>query len=363
MLIDHVEASVHEIAVPLPLLESKEERRRFVICRVVLDSGEEGYGVTGGFLPTAIRTALEQEFLPVLRGMDARNTEAVHERAWKVLNPRFQGGVWSMALSALDIALWDAVGRATGRTIAQMLGGARDWAPSYVTFGFGEYDIEQLVEAALIQKREGHNRLKFVVGVQPGGWVEDARRARAVRSAVGDDTELMIDANQMLTPGEALHLCRAVEDLGITWFEEPLQQNDARQLAELRARTTIPISAGQNEGHRWRLRDLLGSGAVDIIQPNVAFCGGYTEGRKVAHAAQMFNVPVANGGGWPHLNMHLIAGLMNGWRVEYHLGMQRAGEWIFKDPPRPDGDIVRIPAAPGLGMDVDTDRLRESRVA
>src|SRR3546814_6743292 len=94
-------------------------------------------------------------------------------------------------------------------------------------------------------------------------------------------------------------LCRAIEDCNITWFEEPLHQNDARALADLRMHTRIPLAAGQMEGHRWRLRELVDNQAVDILQPNVCFCGGYTEARKAAHLAQAFNLPIANGGGWP----------------------------------------------------------------
>src|SRR3546814_17465311 len=83
------------------------------------------------------------------------------------------------------------------------------------------------------------------------------------------------------------------------------------------------------EGHRWRLREFVEHQAVDILQPNVTYCGGYTEARKVAHLAQIYNLPIANGGGWPLFNMHLLAGMMNGWIVEWHLGMVAVGETLF----------------------------------
>ncbi len=160
-------------------------------------------------------------------------------------------------------------------------------------------------------------------------------------------------------------LCRAVEDARLTWFEEPLHQNDARALADLRRHTGVPISAGQMEGHRWRLRELVEHQAVDILQPNCCYNGGYTETRKVAHLAQVYNLPIANGGGWPRFNMHTMAGLMNGWYVEFHLGMKFVEDLIFVDPPEPDptDNTVRIPEAPGLGLEINREALDDTRLA
>ncbi len=174
--------------------------------------------------------------------------------------------------------------------------------------------------------------------------------------------QLMIDANYMFQPVETRLLCRAIEDCNIFWFEEPLHQNDARALADLRSKTKIPIAAGQMEGHRWRLRELVEMQAVDVLQPNCVYNGGYTETRKVAHLAQIYNLPIANGGGWPLFNMHTMAGLMNGWLVEFHLGMQLVGEQLFVDPPRPDQGVVRIPDQPGLGLQPNRDSLGDTLV-
>jgi L-alanine-DL-glutamate epimerase-like enolase superfamily enzyme len=202
----------------------------------------------------------------------------------------------------------------------------------------------------------------MVVGVHKGGWHEDARRVRAVRDAIGPDVELMMDANYKFNPVDARQLCRAIEDCRLTWFEEPLYQNDTRAMADLRQHTNIPISAGQNEGHRWRLRELVLHHAVDILQPNVCYCGGYTEAQKAGHLAQAFNLPIANGGGWPLHNMHTMAGLMNGWRVEFHLDMQAVGELLFIKPPRPENNVVKIPNKPGLGFEPNRDVLKDSLI-
>jgi L-alanine-DL-glutamate epimerase-like enolase superfamily enzyme len=361
-----IEASVHAVPLEAPLLAEPLEARRFVVCEVETDDGLRGFGLTGygvggNFLPSAVVAALQDSFLPIVRGMDVRDVEAIHHRVWKTLNPRGMTGVVSSALSCLDIAMWDIQGRSSGRTVAQLLGGWRDWATTYVTFGLADYDEDQLVEAARRQLAEGVRRLKMVVGVARGGAAEDARRVRKVREAIGDDVELMIDANHMFSPVGAFLLCRAIEDCNLTWFEEPLYQNDARALADLRLRTSIPLAAGQMEGHRWRLRELVDHQAVDFLQPNACYCGGFTEARKVAHLAQGFNVPIANGGGWPRINMHTMAGLMNGGHVEFHVGMRYIEDLLFVDPPQSIDNVVRLPDRPGLGLELNRDVLRDTR--
>src|SRR5574341_1190993 len=182
MRIKSIRAGVHRLSVTVPLLKEPIVRNA-VFCEVETDDGYAGSGLTGGaYLPFAIVTAIEKEFLPLLKGMDPRDTEAVHEKVWWKLNQRSMTGVVSSALSCIDIACWDIHGKLVGRTVAQLLGGARDWAPTYCTFGFSEYeDRGQLVEAARLQLKSGHRRLKMVVGVHKGGWQEDARRVRAVR--------------------------------------------------------------------------------------------------------------------------------------------------------------------------------------
>ena len=362
MKIKKITASVHQFPIYLPMIEKPMEHRVLVFCEVETDDGLKGFGVTGAFLPWATIAAIEHEIFPVVKDLDPRDTEAIHDAVWWKVNPRAYTGVVSNALSAVDIACWDIRGKAEGRTIAQLLGGHRDWAPTYITFGYPFFDRDQLCEYAKKFVAEGNTRLKMVVACDKGGWREDARRIHAVRDAVGPDIDLMIDANYRFNPHEALMLCRAVEDANLTWFEEPLHQNDARALADLRKRTNVPISAGQMEGHRWRIRELVEHHAVDILQPNCCYNGGYTETMKAAHLAQTYNLPIANGAGWPIFNMHTMAGLMNGWLVEFHWGMWQAGAKFFVGAPGPENDMVKIPDAPGLGFSPNYDALAECRV-
>src|SRR5690348_9672941 len=165
MKIKSIKATLHRIPAHVPLL-AKPLPTRIIYCEVETDDGITGIGVTGGnLLPSAVIAAIEKEFFPVVKDMDPRDTEAIHEKVWWHLNQRSMTGVVSNALSCIDIACWDNHGKHASRTVAQLLGAARDWAPTYVTFGVHQYDREQLVEAAKLQVSKGHRRLKMVVAV------------------------------------------------------------------------------------------------------------------------------------------------------------------------------------------------------
>ncbi len=360
MKIARIEASTHRVPVKVPLLKDPI-MREIVFVQVETDTGLRGYGITGPIQRFAVRELVNKEIAPMLSGKDPLATERHWADLFSRLNPRAQTGAWSSAVSAVDIALWDIKGKHLNQPVWRLLGGASQTVPAYITFGLLEYSREQLVEVAKSFTSQGHDKLKMVVAINGGqDPAEDAARVKAVRDAVGDRVELMVDANYLFAFHHALELCKRIEPYRIKWFEEPVYGNDPRLLANLRRQTSIPISAGQNEGHKWRHRELLLYEAVDILQPNVVYVGGYTEAVKVAALAQAFNLPIANGGGWPHHNAHLIAGVANGWRVEFHVPMWVTGEVIFRNPPTPVRGMVTLPEASGLGLEPNEDALRDS---
>ena len=359
MKITCVEATTHSIPVHIPLLES-DLNRTIVFVRVETDEGVTGYGLTGGIQRYGVKELINRELAPFLTEKNPLETEALWNQMYLNFNPRSQTGVWSSAVSALDIALWDIKGKHYEEPVWRLLGGAKKKVPAYITFGLLEYDREQLVEMAQHFVREGQNKLKMVVAVNDAeDPAEDAARVRLVREAIGEKVQLMMDANYLFSFQNALRLSKLVEPFNISWFEEPLYGNDARLLAALRQRTSIPISAGQNEGSRFRHLELLMHGAVDILQPNVCYVGGYTEGVKSASLAQAFNILIANGGGWPHHNMHLQAAMANGWRVEFHYTMWKVGETIYKETPEPEKGWVTLTEKPGLGLEPNENALKE----
>jgi L-rhamnonate dehydratase len=378
-------ATCHRVIPSAPYLEEGNTawQRDFVMVRLETQEGIVAHGLTAS-APTGMigATAAFINTMAAPRMIESHASALSTERVWEDLFRRFNyralGGMWSQAMSAIDIALWDARGKFFQQPISRLLGGAYDTVPTYVTFGWPKYDTPSLTSFAKDLVRDGHKRLKMTVGghnadlppLRPGhsraflDTVEtDAARVAAVRDAVGPDIEIMVDGNCSMRVAQAKRLCRLIEPLHISFFEEPVWLNDPQGLRELRDQTSIPISAGQNLGSSWDHRRLVEAGSVDILQPNVCFVGGYTEGVKVANLARTFGVQLGNGAGWPHHNLHLQASSPNGGMVEYFWGSWKVGEMIYDDPPPPTGGEATVSDRPGLGFEPDWEFLTECEVA
>lgn len=365
MTVARVEAVPYSVPVQVPYAASTFHLP-LVLVTVHGSDGASGSGIaTGPGTAVAMSSYIEGPIAADLVGDDVMAPERTWQRLHAKYNNWLHGGFWSSVLSAVDIALWDLRGKYLGQPVARLLGGASTTAPVYVTFGISEHTVADLETFAKELVAQGHRRLKMTVGgiQHPSAGAEgisvdgaprvdvDAERVLAVRAAVGPDVELMIDANCRLSLTDATRLCRLLEDARLSWFEEPITGNDPRLLAQLRQGTDIPIAAGQRCGHSWAHRELIVGGAVDISQPNVVNGGGFTECVKVAALARAFNVPIANGGAWPHHNLHLHAGLANGGPVEYHWIAWKTGEALFDNPPSCADGVAQVPEAPGLGFD------------
>lgn len=367
MKIARIAATVHAASSRVPLLDGGIEDYRdgpprpFVVCRVDTDDGLTGFGFTGRFMARHVAAVLEYEILPVVRGMDPRDADAVQNRLREALNPRGMTGIAASAFSALDIALWDLRGQAEGVPVAALIGAARKTVPAYLTFGMPQYDRRRLAEAARLGYRRGFRLLKMVVAVDPGGWQEDAKRIRAAHEALPADAKLIIDANEGFSEAEALSLARAVADCRIAWFEEPVNGNDPAAIARLRAATGLKIGAGQMEADPRIFGALLDAG-VEPLQPNVLYCGGFSAARRIAKMAEARPVGIANGAGWPLVNLHLVAGVPNGWLVESHIAQSGIEEAVFLSPPSPVDGSLAIPEKPGLGIAINAEGLGRTRL-
>jgi L-alanine-DL-glutamate epimerase-like enolase superfamily enzyme len=336
---------------------------------VETDDGIVGHGLSGITEEDVIAQIVNHVAGPAIVGDDPLAHERVWEKLYWLLMPRGQTGYAAHALAAIDVALWDIKGKAFGQPVWRLLGGARQRVPVYATFGFGFFDREQLAAAARLWVSQGFRRLKMTVGNEalrrrdgrPLADVirEDAARVEAVREAVGPDVELFIDANCNLDLHHATRLVEMIKPCNISFFEEPLTQNDALQMAQLRRATGIALACGQNEGLLFRFRDLLLREAIDYAQPNVVISGGYTQCLKIAGLAAAFNVPVANGGAWGFHNMHLQAGVANGSLVEHHYLAVELCRQIYRDLPDPADGHFTLTDAPGLGFEPNHDAIRE----
>ena len=349
-----------------------EKKTSLSVCLVEVqaDDGLTGYGFTAITEEEVVAAAINEVVAPNLQGEDPLAHERIWERLYWLLSPRGQTGYASHAIAAVDVALWDLKGTRLNQPVWRLLGGARSKVPVYTTFGFGAYNRDELATAAKWWHGLGHKRLKMVVGhhalqrrdeprLIEEVIAEDARRVRAVRDAVGMEVDLHVDANCSLDTFHAVRLARSLEEFGLSFFEEPVRDNDVPSLLSLKGTTRIPLAAGQNEGLSWRFRDFMAARCVDIVQPNVVISGGFPQCAKIAGMAAAFNMPIANGGAWAHWNMHLHAGLANGGLVEYHYPAVKVCEAIFGALPAPVDGWLALPETPGLGFEPKAELVRE----
>jgi L-alanine-DL-glutamate epimerase-like enolase superfamily enzyme len=359
-----VKTTAHTLRVPFQFPLIKETQHALVtFVEIETDEGLKGHAFSAYPLRFSIADFINREASGCIAGMDAMRPEAVRSALYWKLSNKLYMGVWSCAASLIDIALWDIRGKAVKQPVWKLLGGAREKCPIYITFGLPRYSRAELVEVAKQLIAEGHTQLKMAIaaGTNPSAHMygeptdddilEDAARIRHVREALGDKVTLMIDANKNAKLTQAIRLAKLVEPCNLAWFEDPVLQADPRLMAQLRRETSIPIAAGSTGTSDISfLREYLLNESIDIAQPNVRDIGGFTGGLRAAGLAQAFNIQLEMGGNYPHLNMHLQAGVPNGGRVEFHLGGWRIGEALFDGMPKPVKGWVTLPEAPGLGF-------------
>ena len=344
------------------------------LVKVKTDDGLVGLSQLGGFMHSAGAAFIREELAPFLIGKDPlENERLMHQMLWK-FNTRAHSGVWNFAVSAIDVALWDIKGKFYNTPVWRLLGGAQKSVPAYITFGLRAYRRDELAEAAKHWAANGQRRLKIQVGrsnirgeMDPAGAsaehrednpAEDEARVKAVREAVGDDAELMVDANCLMKLDEAVRWCKRFEPYNLMWFEEPIVHNDPHLLAQLRKQTSIPIAAGQWENFA-KLADLVKQDSVDFVNIHVLSVGGFTMGMKAAGLAQAFNLPIGNG---DHFDFHLQAAVPNGWRAEIHVNNWLTANTVYKELPKLSDGWVTLTEKPGLGVELNEDTVKEFQV-
>ncbi|MFE6740193.1 mandelate racemase/muconate lactonizing enzyme family protein [Streptomyces tubercidicus] len=320
-------------------------------------SAGTGYAYTIGTGGSSVLALLRDHLLPVLIGRDARNVEAVWQQLFAQTRATTTGAITSLALAAVDTALWDVRCKRAGEPLWRLAGGHRQEVPVYDTEGgWLHLDTEELVKGALRAQEAGWAGVKIKVGKPRAA--EDAERLRAVREAVGPSLHLMTDANQSQTMSSALQLAAALEPYEPYWIEEPLPADDISGHARLARATRIPVAVGESMYSPMQFRNYLEKGAASIVQVDVARVGGITPWLKVAHTAESHNVMVC-----PHflmeLHVSLVAAVPNGRYVE-HIPQLRAvtrSELLVRD------GLAVAPDTPGIGIDWDMDALDNRRVA
>jgi L-alanine-DL-glutamate epimerase-like enolase superfamily enzyme len=263
------------------------------------------------------------------------------------------------AMSAVDLALWDLLGQVTGEPVARLLGGVSDRVPAYASGGYYRPgDPLAAIDREIGRYLElGFRDVKIKVGgLEPE---VDAARVERVRSLIGPAGRVALDANnRWTTPTEAIRFVRMVGQFDPWWIEEPLRPDDIDGHAEIARSVDIPVATGEIHSTRWDFAALIAKHAADILQPDAAVIGGISEWIKVAHAAAVFDLPVAPH--WNHeVHVHLSAAVANCLTVEWFdleqdiVNLER----ILVDPVEPHGGYLEVPERPGLGIRFDEDAV------
>ena len=371
----------HVVSAPVerPFTSSRGwlyKTRGSCIVEIETADGITGWGECYG--PSAVAKAyIETQFAPRIIGRDAFDVEVIWEDLYNRIKDYGPRGMVTSAMSGIDIALWDIIGKACGKPIHKLIGGAqRTEVTSYAT-GLYFIDMDRLIEEAVEEAREyveqGFVAIKMKIGL--GDPKLDIRRVAAVREAIGDKTRLMVDANHCFTVPQAIRIGRELEKLDVEWFEEPISPEDIDGYVEVTRALDMAVAGGENEFTRWGFRDLVVRKAMDIIQPDVCAAGGISECRKIATLASAHGVECV-----PHAwgsviglaaTLQFLAALPDqppSFRpmpplLEFEQCENPFRDHLSVEPIVQHRGKVQIPTGPGLGIEIDRSILDRYRVA
>jgi L-alanine-DL-glutamate epimerase-like enolase superfamily enzyme len=338
-------------------------KRDAVIVKVRTESGLVGWGEShAGRAPGAVAALINTTLRTLVLGMDATDVVGVWNRIYsRQLASHGMGAGCSLAMSGLDMALWDIRGKAVGWPLYKLLGGAQRPIPAYaggVSLGF--QDPRDLIAEAKTHIDAGFRAIKLRLGDTVN---DDIDRVEAAREAFGEDVEILTDANVGYTLEDVRRVMPALEDLGVRWLEEPFPAHDYRSYATARSFGTVPLAAGENHFTRFEFSRLIEENSVDVIQPDLSKSGGITECLRIAAMASAHKLQVHPHTSMTGINMaasiHFLAAIDNGGYFEGDVSRDN----LFRDEltSKPyelakDG-TVRPLEAPGIGVEVDEEFL------
>jgi len=334
------------------------EPMEFVTLELATDDGLVGVGVTyfGGALTAALKVATE-DLGNLLVGDDPTQVEAVAARIKRAAGSAGPGGIYMLALSAIDMACWDLKGKAAGKPLCDLLGGLRDRAPTYASGALiRPYSVEYLAEAGPRLVEKGFRQMKMQCGSEPT-IAASVERVRVMREAIGPNIDLMCDINQLWSVHHAIEVGKQVEQYGLYWLEDVVTHDDYAGLARVADALTTPIATGEYHYGIVPFRHLLEHRSLDIVMIDLVRVGGITQWLKVAGMAEAFNLPVVSHL-IPEVHVHLISAIPNGLTVEY---MPRL-HYLFEETPAIEEGKIVVPKKPGLGLAFDQAALDRYQV-
>jgi D-arabinonate dehydratase len=383
-------AAIRTIAVacnvdpPYASAAGVQRRRGALLVEIETDNGLVGIGEAGlGGGVTA--SVIEKDLAPLLVGEDPLLIEHLWQKMWTRTRQYGRRGLVMHALSGIDIALWDLAGKVAKMPVYKLLGGARDRVEAYASGGFYQEgkSADALAAEAEGYRARGFRGMKMKVGRNPSTQThlrdllgqtefcqvtpeEDVARVAAVRRALGGEAKLMVDVNCAWSPAMAIQMGRAMEPYGLYWIEEPVATDDIEGSAEVARALAVPIAGYETELGLFGFRELIARGAIDIVQFDLAWSGGFSEGRRIAAYAQAHHRMVA-----PHAfagavlltaALHFCAAIPNGLILEWDQNPNAIREELLKEPLRLEKDgTVRPPERPGLGVELDRNAVERLR--
>src|SRR3954447_13574124 len=359
--IANLEAGLYRVPLPTVLTDSTHgEMRAFELCTVrVRDAdGAEGtgYTFTVGRNGGAIHDILSRELPEILAGEDADRIEQLWQKLWWALHYGGRGGPTVLAISTVDMALWDLKAKRAGMPLWVLLGGNDPRVPCYA----GGIDLElrpgELLKQTDQNLAKGFRAIKMKVGRKK--LSEDIEKLAAMRNHLGAEFPLMVDANMRWTVDEAIRAARAFAPYDPLWLEEPIVPDDVAGHARVLREGGIPIATGENLRTIWDFRHLIASGGVSFPEPDVTNCGGVTAFMKIAHLAESFNLPVTSHGAHD-ITVQLLAAVPNRSYLEAHgFGLDR----YIAEPLRIEEGFAIAPDRPGHGIEFDWKSLESIHV-
>jgi L-alanine-DL-glutamate epimerase-like enolase superfamily enzyme len=349
------EVSALNIPEDDPLANMPEEAGRtrpVIILRLRTNNGLEGIGVTfyGGKMTGSLRVAVE-ELSELTVGEDPLRIEHIVAKLRNGTGDSCgPGGIFTLALSAIDVALWDIKGKALELPLWKLLGGHRDRVPTYASGALrrGLTD-DQAQQAAHTLVSKGFREMKTQMALPGNPTPEDEiRRVRVIRDAIGPNIKLMCDINQRWRPEQAIDIGSRIEDVGLFWLEDVTAADDYAGLARVTAALTTPIAGGE---YLWGIapfRHMIEARSVDIVMVDIVRAGGVTQWMKIAGMAEAFNLPIVSHV-MPEILVHMVAACPNGLTVEYMPWML----CLYEETPVVENGEMILPDTPGLGLKFD----------
>ena len=310
----------------------------------------------------AVSRVVENHLSRLLIGQDPFEVEGIYDRLYRATLPYGRKGMVIQAISAIDIALWDIVGKATGKAIFELLGGPVRKSVKVYASALHPVGAEKVRAEAKDYVKHGFAGMKLRFPFGPGAGVAGMRanedHVANVRDAVGDDIEVMGDAYMGWDFNYAKKMCRRLEKYNLAWVEECFVPDDLNSYAKLREETSIPVAGGEHEYTRYGFQQIIEKRAMDIIQPDLRRCGGFTEGRKIAAMASAAGVTlIPHAYGMTHLHLGLAYPEIP--MIEYFplpcwdKMPDVEVESIFLGLPEPKNGEVTVEAKPGMGVKVN----------